>query len=234
MKIMAEAAKITYPVIPVKHWWSLRERFKKSIPAVVNENYIASVLGMSEKSAKSNIIPSLKYTGIIDEEGKPTNRAIRWRDDVHYSEVCEEIRKEVYPQELLDIALDPETDKDKAKRWFANSTGSGESAINRILAVYLLLIEADVNKSQGETPVLKRENQKSADRTANNATKRPATSQKAEMIKNTQDETQSDRASAKSGPSLHLDIQIHISPDSSPEQIDQIFASMAKHLKDFH
>lgn len=36
----------------------------------------------------------------------------------------------------------------------------------------------------------------------------------------------------KSGfPNLHINIQIHISADSAPEQIDQIFASMAKHLK---
>jgi hypothetical protein len=31
-------------------------------------------------------------------------------------------------------------------------------------------------------------------------------------------------------PAIHLDIQIHISPESTAEQIDQIFASMAKHL----
>lgn len=31
-------------------------------------------------------------------------------------------------------------------------------------------------------------------------------------------------------PKLHIDIQIHISPETTPEQIDQIFASMAKHL----
>lgn len=30
--------------------------------------------------------------------------------------------------------------------------------------------------------------------------------------------------------SLHIDIQIHIDPEASSEQIDQIFASMAKHL----
>jgi len=29
---------------------------------------------------------------------------------------------------------------------------------------------------------------------------------------------------------MHIDIQIHISPQSSPEQIDAIFASMARHL----
>jgi hypothetical protein len=32
------------------------------------------------------------------------------------------------------------------------------------------------------------------------------------------------------GPALHIDIQIHISADASGEQIDQIFASMSKHL----
>ena len=31
-------------------------------------------------------------------------------------------------------------------------------------------------------------------------------------------------------PALHIDIQVHIDPTSSAEQIDQIFASMAKHL----
>ena len=31
-------------------------------------------------------------------------------------------------------------------------------------------------------------------------------------------------------PPLHIDIQIHIDPASSAELIDQIFASMAKHL----
>lgn len=33
-----------------------------------------------------------------------------------------------------------------------------------------------------------------------------------------------------SGPEVHIDIQIHISPESSSDQIDKIFESMAKHL----
>lgn len=36
--------------------------------------------------------------------------------------------------------------------------------------------------------------------------------------------------SPNSGPNVHLDIQIHIPADASLEQIDKIFASMAKHL----
>ena len=31
-------------------------------------------------------------------------------------------------------------------------------------------------------------------------------------------------------PSIHIDFQIHISPETTPEQIDQIFASMRRHL----
>ncbi len=33
-----------------------------------------------------------------------------------------------------------------------------------------------------------------------------------------------------SGPALHLDIQVHIDASASPDQIEQIFASMARHL----
>lgn len=36
--------------------------------------------------------------------------------------------------------------------------------------------------------------------------------------------------SSSSGPEVHIDIQIHISPESSAQQIDKIFESMAKHL----
>jgi hypothetical protein len=33
-----------------------------------------------------------------------------------------------------------------------------------------------------------------------------------------------------SQPSVHIDFQIHISPEATPEQIEQIFASMRRHL----
>lgn len=36
----------------------------------------------------------------------------------------------------------------------------------------------------------------------------------------------------KRGPSLHIDVQIHIDASASTEQIDQIFSSMARHLYD--
>ncbi|MGD9889932.1 MAG: hypothetical protein AB7R89_04855 [Dehalococcoidia bacterium] len=38
------------------------------------------------------------------------------------------------------------------------------------------------------------------------------------------------RARAAFSPSVHVDVQIHIDPSASAEQIDQIFSSMARHL----
>jgi len=34
-------------------------------------------------------------------------------------------------------------------------------------------------------------------------------------------------------PSIHIDLQIHISPEAKPEQVDKIFESIAKHFKEF-
>lgn len=38
------------------------------------------------------------------------------------------------------------------------------------------------------------------------------------------------RRTPADAPSLHIDIQVHISPEASPDQIEHVFASMAKHL----
>lgn len=70
----------------------------------------------------------------------------------------------------------------------------------------------------------------------------PESDQNAETINHQEEESineqkssRPDVASQKSDqngtiPSVHIDIQIHIPPDASTDQIDQIFASMAKHL----
>lgn len=43
-------------------------------------------------------------------------------------------------------------------------------------------------------------------------------------------DTQQTSGYTKHSPSIHIDLQIHISPEASSEQIDSIFASIAKHL----
>jgi hypothetical protein len=104
---MPEEDRKKFPSMPTGQWWALRRKFRNAIPREITSTYLASALDMNERSATANILPSLKQTGLVDQDGKPTERAIKWRDDAQYSKVCEAIRKEVYPQELLDLAQIP-------------------------------------------------------------------------------------------------------------------------------
>jgi hypothetical protein len=97
---MAEQKK-TYPMLYISHWWALRKKFKQSLPGVVTDSYLATVLDMKANSARANVLPFLKTLGIIDDDGKTKERANQWRDDGHYPEVCKAILKEVYPPELF-------------------------------------------------------------------------------------------------------------------------------------
>lgn len=216
---MADEQKETYPAIPIKHWWTLRKRFQQSIPSTVTPGFLATTLGMKERSAKSNIIPSLVMMRIIDQEGKPTKRATRWRDDVEYAEVCREIRSELYSQELLDAVPGPSVDRPTVERWFTSRTGLGQVAAKRFSIVYELLTTATLPEKRGTT--------------SKPARPKPPTKQKAKSGVFEESVTKEDKPSVISGgvPSIHIDIQIHISPDAKPDQIDQIFASMAKHLR---
>ena len=128
---MAEK-KTSFPLLPVNHWWTLREKFKQSIPGTVTANYLATVLDMKEVSARGNVLPYLLQLGIIDEDGKTLARAREWRDDTIYPDLCLTIAKEIYPPELLDAVTDPVNDRAAAERWFSNKTGAGVAAVQKM------------------------------------------------------------------------------------------------------
>ena len=136
----------SYPMLSANNWWNIRKKFKQTIPGTVTASYLSSVLNMQERSATNNIMPYLRQLGIIDAEGKTGERAKLWRDDIDYPKVCDEIRKEIYPQELLDIPCVTEEDRESIKRWFARKTGTGESTVGKISAFYFLLCDKDPSK----------------------------------------------------------------------------------------
>lgn len=217
---MTEEEK-TYPSIPVKHWWLLRQRFKQSIPSVANAGYLATTLGMKEKSAKTNVIPSLIAFKIIDQDGKPTERARRWRDDKDYPALCEEIRQEIYPRELLGEAPPPSPESEPVVRWFTIKTGVGLVGARRMAGVYVLLCKADPSTGQDvAAPTRQKRPKQGSDQPADVTSVLPP--QPVMPPK--------EQPASYPVPSIHFDIQIHISPEASTDQVDQIFASMAKHL----
>lgn len=222
---MVDDKKGSYPLMPTGHWWTLRKKFQQSIPGIVTDSYIASVLNMKEASARANILPSLKQVDIIDENGRAKERAKQWRDDAQYKKVCSDIIKEVYPQELLDACPDPISDKESAERWFANHTGSGQVAVRKMVSFYSLLSEADPEKATEQKAKAKTKNVKDSKKSP---TKQPSLKQ-GTRNPNVEDKRQFIERS-NSVPSMNINLQIHISADASPDQIDKIFESMAKHI----
>ncbi len=227
-----EKEKKSFPMLPIAHWWQLRRQFKKSIPGAVTDNYVATVLGMQPNSARANVLPFLEDLGIIGEDNRPTERAALWRDDEHYAEVCKDILKEVYPQDLLDAVPDPNTNRAQADRWFAHRTRAGEAAVRRMAGLYAVLAEADASKQ----PDLDKKDAKerpARERPAKErSASRPPTVSVPATVSNPNGylhERERDR-SRRVAPGININLQVHISADATPDQIDQIFASMAKHI----
>jgi len=222
------AEKETYPTIPAKQWWGLRNKFKQSIPPNVTPGYLAAALGMGEDSAKANVLPALIALKIIDQEGKPLERAKQWRDDEQYATVCEQIRQEIYPSELVHALPPSSPNREAVERWISNRTGVGENAAGKMASLYLLLCEADQKAGQEIMPTPTKPSKPRPvliAKTRKNTIERVPTS-----TKSTPTLTQKTVSISRPVPSLHIDIQIHIAADASNAQIDQIFASIAKHL----
>ena len=217
------AEKQTYPMISEKNWWDLRNQFKKTIPANVNPSYVKSLLGFnSDDSARNNIILPLKQIGLIDEDGKPTTLAIEWRSDDKYSSACRTMLDSLYPRELIDLFPDDEVDIAKVKSWFMDTASIGQSAASKVANTFMLIRSAKVRQPSEKAPV------------SSKKVTKPAKEKSPKEIAKTAPII-SDTPSVKSGsmheaPSVHIDVQVHISPDASADQIDKIFESMAKHL----
>ena len=216
------ADRTSFPSIPAKNWWDLRQRFKASPPREVNAAYLSAVLGLQEKAA-ANLAPSLRAIGLIDDKGKPTERAGRWRDDEHYPEVTREIIAEVYPQGLLDAAPPDDPYPVAVKRWFSRETGTGEARANILSAFYRLLAAGDP-AGRDESP------RKAGDRPA--ATPRAQTRQTTpRKTPRTDQATDGGGTSGKTQlPSLSVAVQVYIDKEMTAEQVDHVFASMARHL----
>lgn len=195
----------------------------------MTDNYIATVLEMNVGSARVNVLPYLKTLGIIDEDGKTLPRAKQWRDDEHYSEVCNAILNEAYPKELLEAVPSP-VDRSQAERWFANHTGAGEVAVRRMASLYAVLVEADASKQsdQDKAKTGKRDKESARSKAVNRTTGRAPSP--APPIRENKLATTNNSQQLPVAPGININLEIHISADATPDQIDQIFASMAKHI----
>jgi len=233
---MAEEKKKSFPKIPRNNWFLLREKFKQRAPEKVSASYIATALSMGEASARANIIPPLRAFGLIDEAGRPSELAYDWRDDGKYPKVCRSILESTYPQEVRDLFHDAGVPFKEISSWFARAARVGESAARGYAATYLMLLEADLTKAKEAASKTVSTSKATATKVTKTAASVPRQTAAATSVPKHSGNPPAPLNDSRLGafsPKVHIDIQIHISPDSSPEQIDKIFESMAKNLRGF-
>lgn len=215
----------TYPMLSEKTWWTIRKKFQATIPSVVSTTYVKSLLSLSsDNSAISNVIAPLKRMGLINSEGKPTPLANDWRLDNKYKTVCDTIITNVYPTELLDLFPNKDIDKNQALNWFMEH-GVGQTAARKMLSLFSLLKSGEIQEKEVTSANRKNDKPKQV---------KPKIAKHNQITDAIGSRDDSDIPHSendfKCRPNLHIDLQIHISPESTPEQIECIFASMAKHL----
>jgi len=210
-----------------KPWFALRAKAATAPSTKFTPSAVAALLSMSgEKSANDNVLLGLRRLGIIDDDGLLTARGNKWRVDSSYAEACEDILNSVYPTELQSLTDDHgNADKAKVATWLQHK-GQGESSAKQMASTYAMIASKSPAPAPAATPASPKQ---SAYKPKTSTAASVATSQAAlssDDIAKPQNASGSDSPS----PTIHLDIQVHIPPAASAEQIDQIFASMAKHL----
>lgn len=228
---MAETS--VFPYIAEKNWWALREQFQKSRSTTVSPIFVKTLLNVSESSAKKTI-RSMQILALVDDEGKLTDLANKWRLDATYAEACSQMVESTYPEEMRNLFDKPEADRNRIMDWIMSFNQSGSSSAFQGASMYLLLLRGDIPAS--------------ADFTKGQKQKSPSKSKMKDKQTPSKSNQEAKESPAPTGPiqhtlpgvpvspptspiALHIDLQIHISPEATGEQIDQIFSSIARHLR---
>lgn len=225
------ADSISFPKIPISNWYDIRKQFQKTLPTVVSQTYLQSLLKLSNIQSAQNLIPPLKFMGLIDEDNKPTDLANKWRNDSTYTEACKEIFERVYPEELRQLFIGSDIDKEALTMWFMSTTKCGNAAAKLFSLTFMYLCNPSLEppaKNISKAPTTS----KTSKKTTKEIKKDVKTVKLDATPVNEPTEEKPTISSKWQQPAVHIDLQIHISPDSSVEQVDAIFASIAKHLYD--
>ena len=178
------------------------------VPKNATQQWLKSI-GFKSSNDPS-LLTALRFIGLVDQASAPTDIWRRYRGANHGQVLANAIRdgyKELYAV-YPDAHSRPATEIEHV---ISTTSSAGKQAITKTVRTFQnLCAEADFSAS-GETS-------------------------SSPIIGTTDPETRhiSSIPTIANGttvaPSLHIDIQVHISPEASPEQIDKIFESMAKHI----
>lgn len=192
----------------------LKDFFEKiqgmGVPSSATTKWLPSI-GFGSKNYRP-IIKILKFIGFIDSSNKPTNKWNAYRVKSQSKTVMASCIMDSY-SDLFQQYPDAHKRKDEdLTSFFTHHSTFGIQVIKNTVSTFKALclladfeqLHADNNTDNIEEPEPSQPQQVATP---------PAVATPSSVV-----------------PSVHIDIQVHISSDASPEQIDKIFESMAKHL----
>ena len=197
-----------YVIVPTKLKSFLQEIRRLGIPETANSNWVKTV---GYTSSNDLAIPRvLEFIGFVDVSRRPTVRWKKFRDTKESGRVLAAAIQEGYSA-LYQVHPDAHLRSvEELLNFFRTHTEAGDNAVRRTANTFKALCSlADYSKIQGSEALLEE-----PDATLADADPPP----------------KSQIANQALPPSLHLDIQIHISADADSKQFDELFKSMAKHL----
>jgi hypothetical protein len=239
----------SYPIVSEAAWWQLRKLFASKMPRVFDAEYLITAGLRHTTASANNLVRPFKRFGLFSADGKPEALAWDWIDDDKYPDVCRTILHQISSPALTDM-FTTTSDEDRARleRWFQRNHRLTASSAKQYAAFYMLLLEGDPTKQEVSTTAQQAKQAKASTgvigqtrapnrRAGANAQgplkllPEPAASAAVEH----EDSAHLKAPRAQHGrggfePSLNINVQIHIPAEASPDQIDQIFRSMAKHL----
>ena len=189
-----------------------------NVPTSATVNWLPNIGGFSSNKDRP-LIKILKFIGFITNSNKPTDRWRDYRDKSQSDIVMAEGIKEGYSALFEHYRDAYRRDDNDLQNFFSRHSDAGEQEVTDTVATFKVLCSlADFGQEDDDTP----EDQKEVDSVESPT---PAT----EPDPN-DDQGKSSQADPTFSPELNINIQIHISSDAEPNQIDKIFESMAKHL----
>lgn len=227
---MAENTKRqSFPYIPKHAWSELRRKFVQSVPSRVTPDYLQAQLKVGERTAQAMIGP-LKAVGLIDGDGRPTELAHDWRSEDHQAEACRRMLERAYPEDLREIFPGPVVDRGALIGWFMRNARLGEKMAEKNAIFYLLLAQPELVGGNQATAVSVKEPAGRPRRSDARPSKPAEPNGHAPTAAPPRDAPATHGHRVDGRPDVHIDINIHISAEAAPEQIDRMFESMARHL----
>ncbi len=203
-------AEFAYTTVPGKLKTLFAKLREVGVPSKATVQWLKSLGFRSSNDA--SLLGILKSVGFVDATGVPTPKWSSFRG-ANSKRVLGDAIREGYA-ELFAVYPDAwQRSQADLEHVFSTSSSGGHQVISKTVSTFKSLAEI-----AEFTPVMAQTDLRMSSEALHVPVSSPA------------DDTPAGRSSRGGVPSVHIDIQIHIAPESSSEQVDQIFASMAKHL----